>query len=171
MSRFDLHRKHPSACLHAVGPDASSTKTLLLSLSTIAGTKISNLPWVNFHSAPTVMGQTVLWYKAPKRAAGIIYRMLSHETKGLGYIPPMRKGKVSAGTGQAVFSVEGFDGCGPVAARKLLEHFRSVYAVVNASVEDLLAVKGIGPKKAQALYDGWHYQISDGERIADLQHC
>lgn len=114
-----------------------------------------------------VMGQTVLWYKTPKRAAGIIFRMLSHETKGLGYIPPMRKGKVPAGTGQAVFSVEGFDGCGPVAARKLLEHFRSVYAVVNASVEDLLAVKGIGPKKAQALYDGLHYQIPEGERIAD----
>ncbi len=30
MNRFDLHRKHPAACLHAVGPDASSTRTLLL---------------------------------------------------------------------------------------------------------------------------------------------
>ena len=57
MSRFDLHRKHPSACLHAVGPDASSTRTLLLSLSTIAGTKISNPPWVNFQSAGSVFNQ------------------------------------------------------------------------------------------------------------------
>ena len=64
MSRFDLHRKHPSACLHAVGPDAASIKTLLLSLSTIAGTKISNPPWVNFQSAGWVSFQsapTRLW--------------------------------------------------------------------------------------------------------------
>jgi hypothetical protein len=58
MRRFDLHRKHPSACLHAVGPDAYSTKTLLLSLSTIAGTKISNPPWVNFQSAGWVSFQS-----------------------------------------------------------------------------------------------------------------
>jgi len=36
---------------HAVGLDASSTETLLLSLSTIAGTKISNPPWAIFQSA------------------------------------------------------------------------------------------------------------------------
>lgn len=58
MNRFELHRKHPSACVHAVGPDASSTKTLLLSLSTIAGTKISNPPWVNFQSAGWVSFQS-----------------------------------------------------------------------------------------------------------------
>jgi hypothetical protein len=26
MNRFDLHHKHPAACLHAVRPDASSTQ-------------------------------------------------------------------------------------------------------------------------------------------------
>ncbi len=64
MSRFDLHRKHPSACLHAVGPDASSIKTLLLSLSTIAGTKISNPPWVNFQSAGWVSFQSAPTYRS-----------------------------------------------------------------------------------------------------------
>ena len=58
MNRFDLHRKHPAACLHAVGLDASSTRTLLLSLSTIAGAKISNPPWVNFQSAGWVSFQS-----------------------------------------------------------------------------------------------------------------
>ncbi|WP_125828517.1 hypothetical protein [Pseudomonas weihenstephanensis] len=51
MSRFDLHRKYPAACLHAVGLDASVTGTLLLSLSAIADAQISNPPWVNFQSA------------------------------------------------------------------------------------------------------------------------
>ncbi|WPN58060.1 hypothetical protein [Pseudomonas sp. P9_31] len=51
MNRFDLHHKHPAACLYAVGLDDRSTGTLLLSLFTIAGTKNSNPPWVNCQSA------------------------------------------------------------------------------------------------------------------------
>jgi hypothetical protein len=58
MSRFDLRHKYPAACLHAVGLDASSTGTLLLSLSTIAEAKISNPPWVNFQSAGWVSFQS-----------------------------------------------------------------------------------------------------------------
>jgi hypothetical protein len=58
MNRFDLHRKHPAACLHAVGLDEPSSGTRLLSLSTIAGTKISNPPWVNFQSAGWVSFQS-----------------------------------------------------------------------------------------------------------------
>lgn len=114
-----------------------------------------------------VMHQTVLWYKAPKRAAGILYRMAKHATEGLGYIPPMRKGKVPAGIGQALFTTEGLNGCGPVAARKLLEHFKSVHGVINASVPELCEVKGIGPKKAQAIHDGVHYRVPDGQSISD----
>ncbi|WP_256579752.1 diguanylate cyclase domain-containing protein, partial [Pseudomonas sp. K2I15] len=42
--------------------DASSTRTLLLSLSTIAGTKISNPSWVNFQSAGWVSFQSAPTY-------------------------------------------------------------------------------------------------------------
>ena len=58
MNRFDLHHKHPAACLYAVGLDDRSTGTLLLSLFTIAGTKNSNPPWVNFQSAGWVSFQS-----------------------------------------------------------------------------------------------------------------
>ncbi len=58
ISRFDPRHKRPAACLHAVGLDASSTRTLLLSLSTIAGAKISNPSWVNFQSAGWVSFQS-----------------------------------------------------------------------------------------------------------------
>ncbi|AGL46353.1 DNA-binding protein (plasmid) [Pseudomonas aeruginosa] len=114
-----------------------------------------------------VLQQTVLWYKAPRRAAGMIYRLAKHEQEGLDYVPATRKGKVPAGVGQSLFTLEGLNGCGPVAARKLLEHFRSVHAVINASVEQLCAVKGIGPKKAQAIYDGIHFQVSEGMSVEE----
>ncbi|WP_421527622.1 hypothetical protein, partial [Pseudomonas brenneri] len=58
MNRFDPHHKCSAACLHAVGLDASSTGTLLLSLSTIAGAKISNPSWVIFQSAEWVSFQS-----------------------------------------------------------------------------------------------------------------
>ncbi|WP_218570186.1 hypothetical protein, partial [Pseudomonas sp. F01002] len=58
MSSFDPLHNCPAACIHAVGLDASSTRTLLLSLSTIAGTKISNPSWVIFQSAGWVSFQS-----------------------------------------------------------------------------------------------------------------
>ena len=62
---FELHRRHRSAGLHAVGPDESSAKTLLLRSSTIIGTTISNRPWVNFQ----VAGGGIQWIPETKKAA------------------------------------------------------------------------------------------------------
>ena len=55
---FDLHREYSAACLHAVGLSAYVSRTLLLSLSTIADATISNPPWVNFQSARWVSFQS-----------------------------------------------------------------------------------------------------------------
>ncbi len=116
-----------------------------------------------------VLGQTVVWYKAPKRAAFLLYRMAKHEIEGEGYTSPMRKGRVQAGAGQALFTIEGLSGCGPVAARSLLQHFRSVFKVMTSSVTGLCAVKGIGPKKAQAIHDVIHFELPEGESLEDQQ--
>ena len=69
MNRSDLHHKHPAACLYAVGLDDRSTGTLLLSLFTIAGTKNSNPPWVNFQSAGWVSFQSAPTYSSPIRVS------------------------------------------------------------------------------------------------------
>ena len=58
MNRFDLHRENSAACQHAVGLSADVSRTLLLSLSTIADAKFSNPPWVNFQSAGWVSFQS-----------------------------------------------------------------------------------------------------------------
>jgi hypothetical protein len=72
ISRFDPLHKRPAACLHAVGPDASSTRALLLSLSTIAGTKIGNPSWVNFQSAGWVSFQSAPTDWLRLRARGMV---------------------------------------------------------------------------------------------------
>jgi hypothetical protein len=58
MNRFDQHREFPAACLYAVGLSAYVSRTLLLSLSTVADAKISKRPWVNFQSAGWVSFQS-----------------------------------------------------------------------------------------------------------------
>jgi hypothetical protein len=58
MNRFDQHREYPAACLYAVGLSAYVSRTLLLSLSTVADAKISNPPWVNFQPAGWVSFQS-----------------------------------------------------------------------------------------------------------------
>jgi Fanconi anemia group M protein len=51
------------------------------------------------------------------------------------------------------YIISAFPDIGMKNARILLAHFGSVQAVVNASLEDLVAVKGIGEKTAQKVYE------------------
>lgn len=54
----------------------------------------------------------------------------------------------------AVWALCAFPGIGPVGAQKLLTQFKSVEGVVQADLQSLSKVKGIGPKAAKAVYDG-----------------
>ena len=45
------------------------------------------------------------------------------------------------------------DGVGVVVAEDLLKHFHSVQAVVNASIDELMEVKGVGQKIADKIHD------------------
>ncbi len=53
-------------------------------------------------------------------------------------------------------ALDGIEGIGLAHQKKLLAHFGSVKAIKEASVSDLEQVKGIGPAKAQAIYDSLH---------------
>jgi len=112
-----------------------------------------------------VLGCSVLYYKGPYRAAAILYRMAKHAQEGRPAETAFRRGKVSPGCGHALYAIEGFTSVGPVTSRKLLSHFGSVHAVVNASVEQLRQVHGIGPTKAVRLYDGLRWSLPAGESV------
>jgi len=50
------------------------------------------------------------------------------------------------------YIVSGFPNVGPITAKKLLQHFGSIKNLVNASIEDLQKVDGIGQKKADLVW-------------------
>jgi len=54
---------------------------------------------------------------------------------------------------QILHVVASIPGIGPALSKPLLERFRTLHALVNASVDDLKAVPGIGDKKARAVHD------------------
>lgn len=82
MSHFDPHHKYPAAYINEVGLDASSIGTLLLSLSTIAGTEISNPSWVNFQSAGWVSFQS-----APTVLLPLAYQVMIKRVNLLWCVP------------------------------------------------------------------------------------
>jgi DNA excision repair protein ERCC-4 len=50
-----------------------------------------------------------------------------------------------------LYVLQGFPGVGPILAKRLVDHFRSVLAVMNASIAELSQVEGIGDASAQKI--------------------
>ncbi|RLI73972.1 DNA repair protein [Archaeoglobales archaeon] len=63
--------------------------------------------------------------------------------------PMLRKSKIE----DSVAMLTAIPGIGVEKVRRLLKRFGSVYGVVNASISDLMRVKGIGEKQARRIYD------------------
>ncbi len=84
------------------------------------------------------------------RTPHLLHRMALHVQHGLGYAIAMRTNKPK-GSLAAQFILEGLPSVGPKAAKSLLEHFGSPRRVFAASREELLQVRGLGPKSADAI--------------------
>ena len=111
-----------------------------------------------------IHGCTVLYVKDQTAAAGLIYRLAKQAQHGLGYEVAFRRGKTAPGRGEALFMIEGTPGVGPSTALKVLNHFRSVHAFFNATMEDLRQIPGLGPKKVERIYQAIHWQMPAGEQ-------
>ncbi|KGJ88701.1 ERCC4 domain-containing protein [Thalassotalea sp. ND16A] len=64
----------------------------------------------------------------------------------MGYKPKRRKNK-------QFYILQGLPNIGATLAKRLLLHFPSVHAVINASAEELTQIEGIGIKKAEQIYE------------------
>jgi Fanconi anemia group M protein len=68
---------------------------------------------------------------------------------------------------QLLYILQGFPGVGPETARRILEHFGRVPLRWDVSQEDLMAVDGIGPKKAKQMMEILEGASNDASARAD----
>lgn len=98
-------------------------------------------------------GIPIIPTKSPEETAAMIYRITIREQKEEKPTIQVRtEKKPLTKWDQQLYIVESLPNVGPVTARKLLEEFKSVKAVVNASEDDLKRVEGIGDKIAQRIF-------------------
>lgn len=95
-------------------------------------------------------GASLIHSPSLARTPFILHRMALHLQHGLGYEVPIRAGKPK-GPAAAQYLLEGLPGVGPKLALVLLAHFGSPRAVFAATRNDLLQVKGVGPKSADSI--------------------
>lgn len=105
-----------------------------------------------------VKGASILYVRNPMATADLIYRLAKQAQKNLGFEISFQRAKVAPGRQEALFTLESVAGIGPSTAPKALEQFRSVYKFVNASVQQLMAISGIGQKKAERIYHGLRWE-------------
>jgi len=78
---------------------------------------------------------------------------------------PVRHEKVAMSDDERLrFIVEGLPGVSAVLAKRLLERFGTVHALVNASREELMEVEGVGSKTAEEILRVVHLAYEAGLR-------
>ncbi|MCS7527133.1 helix-hairpin-helix domain-containing protein [Pseudomonas aeruginosa] len=112
-----------------------------------------------------VEGASVLYVRNPTATADLLFRLAKQAQKDLTYGMAFQRAKVSPGRQQALFTIESVFGIGPATAAKALTRFRSVYAFITASVEQLTEIPGIGPKKAERIHNSIRWQDDNDSDI------
>jgi hypothetical protein len=108
----------------------------------------------------------VLSTRDAEETVSLIAMMARQEQQGIPEISLIPKRKATSLPDLQRRVIEMLPGCGLVMARDLLQRFGSVTRVLSASEEELLSVRGIGPKKAQAIRRvlSAEYEAVDTER-------
>jgi ERCC4-type nuclease len=103
--------------------------------------------------AAAIQRMSVLPTLSVRHSAYVVLKLAQHQRYGLGYELGLRAEKPKAALDRAAFVLEGIPGVNAALARALLAHFGSVRAVTAANPAELKNVAGIGPKRAQEIYD------------------
>lgn len=114
----------------------------------------------------------VLFTSNTAQTSQLLIRLQKHALEGLGYEIALRGAKPKDRYPQSQYLVEGLPGVGPAAAKKLLTHFGTASAVLQASVEELRNAPGIGPKTASSIREVLDFDTRDhlGKVTSDALH-
>ncbi|MCD9046796.1 ERCC4 domain-containing protein [Luteimonas sp. MHLX1A] len=99
-----------------------------------------------------VQGMSVFQTTSLEHTAYVLAKFAQHDRNGLGYNLTLRTRKPTAVLDAQRYVLEGLPGINTAMADRLLQRFGTVRGVLNASVEELRQVHGMGPKRAAALH-------------------
>lgn len=116
-----------------------------------------------------VEGASVLYVRNPSTTADQLFRLAKQAQKNLGFEMAFQRAKVTNERDEALFTLESVSGIGPSTAPKALEHFRSIFAFVNAGVQQLMGIPGIGQKKAERIYNSLRWEVPHSNQL-ELEH-
>jgi Fanconi anemia group M protein len=102
-------------------------------------------------SVQTVWNVPVVYSRSVEDSIELML-IMAHQFKRLSSVMPLRSGyrprRIST---RQLYVLQGFPGIGPHLAKRLLNHFGSVAAVLGASSETLKGVKGVGRVTAETI--------------------
>jgi DNA excision repair protein ERCC-4 len=105
----------------------------------------------------TVWNVPVVYSRSPADSVEMM-RIIAHQFEKFSDVMPLRGGyRPRRVNTRQLYALQGFPGVGPLLAKRLLNHFGSVAAVLGASAQILKGVKGVGPvtaEKIRAVLDG-----------------
>lgn len=97
-------------------------------------------------------GVPIISTKTAQESAGIIFSIARREQERQTEFQ-YHTGKPQTDDEQITYVVAGIPGIGTTLARPLLERFKTIKGLVNAPLDEIRMVQGIGPKKAKAIVD------------------
>jgi DNA excision repair protein ERCC-4 len=105
----------------------------------------------------TLLSIQAIWYipiiySRRKEETKDIILMIGRQEEAFMDVVPLRGGyRPKRLKSRQLYILQGLPRVGPTAAKRLLEHFRSVSNAMNARVEDLVQVEGIGRASAEKI--------------------
>lgn len=115
----------------------------------------------------TIQEVSVLMVANAAETAVMLSTMARHLQEGLGYEINLHPKKPKPNAAAAQYVIGSLPGVGPGNAKKLFDHFGSIFKVMTATTEDITKVKGIGPKTAIRIHELIHYS-EQAELLANL---
>jgi len=106
-----------------------------------------------FSYLSAIKGLSVIQVPDMVATAYTLAKIAQHHRHGLGYSLGLRSNKTASIADARGYVLEGLPGINATLASRLMAHFGSVAAVMQASVEQLVKVEGIGKTKAQRIVE------------------
>ena len=125
----------------------------------------TDLNFENMAIKGALISTQAIWYipvifSRSKEDTKDIFMMISRQDESYTDVVPLRGGyRPKKLKSKQLYVLQGLPQVGPMLAKRLIEHFKSVSKIMNASIEELTEVEGIGMVSAEKIREVLNTEI------------